>query len=43
MVRRGDDLERVTLNLYEFPTGQCIYQDATGQTLGNTLGRTTAV
>ena len=41
MVRHQDDLERMTLNSYEFSAGQSIYQNASSQTLGNTPGRTT--
>ena len=43
MVRLQDDLERMTLNSYDFPAGQSIYQDASGQKLGNTPGPTTVV
>ena len=43
MVRLQDDLERMTLNSYDFPAGQSIYQDARGQKLGNTPGRATVV
>ena len=43
VLRLKDDLERMTLNSYEFPTGQTIYQGARGQQLGNTPGRTTVV
>ena len=43
MVGLQDDLERMTLNSYEFPAGQSIYQDARGQKLGNAPGRTTVV
>ena len=43
MVRLQDDLERITLKSYDFPAGQSIYQDARGQQLGNTPGRTTVV
>ena len=43
MVRLKDDLESMTLNSHEFPAGQSIFQDARGQRLGNTPGRTTVV
>ena len=43
MVRLHNDLERMTLNSYDFPAGQSIYQDAGGQKLGNTPSRTTVV
>ena len=43
MVRLQDDLERMTLNSYDFPAGQSIYQDATGQKLGKPPSRTTVV
>ena len=43
MVTLQGDLQRITLNSYEFPAGQGIYQDARGQTLGDTPGRTTVV
>ena len=43
MVEVKDDLERMTLNSYEFPAGHTIYQDARGQQSGNTPGRTTVV
>ena len=36
MVRLQDDLERMTLNSYDFLAGQSIHQDARGQKLGNT-------
>ena len=35
-MRLKDDLERMTLNAYEGPACQSIYQVAGGQTLGNT-------
>ena len=38
MVRLQDDLERMTLNSYDFPAGQSIYKDARGQKLGDTPG-----
>ena len=43
MVRLQDDLQRMTLNSYEFPAGQSIYQVARGQKLGNTPGQATVV
>ena len=43
MVRLRDDLERMTLNSYDFLAGQSIHQDARGKKLGNTPGRTTVV
>ena len=41
MMRLQDDLEHMTLNSYQFPAGQSIYQDAGGQKVCNTPGRTT--
>ena len=43
MVRLQDDLQRMTLNSYDFLAGQSIHQDAGGKKLGNTPDRTTVV